>query len=1270
MHSQNPVLKFKDLFSFSLEDIFQRYYNGVNLGRVNHHLHTLTKNTEIKFYRQNENEWVLLLDFYQKSVGAIVKRDGQIFSVKTDERMADEYKCMMIALLWYLFKQPNKYTICQSVNSKQIREVLLHQFAPDKNARFLKTILQQDKEKFSENRTITGKVETIEILFSRIKKHELTASRFELNELAYRTRKLVHFRLDHEAKYYQQLTNRVFELFSQTYFLFNNNVAVSLLELSGHHFSQLLDVDIIEKIQKYPWQNTISIFELIKSLEDFRELILSSKSIMYLENVLVGDHHQYQVTIPLKVECHKFKDSFELLIDVSKLPIVSIDLRLRPLFTERLEISSELVNEFNFEQIYDEKKNTVHRFCVSHLEKLISRYFHHLAFKEREINKNVYRWQEKISATNEQNFFQLLQIILLEGIDHQILGLRKLSADSFKLSAHAKLENLEEFQIKVNYEQVSNLNVDHVFGIIALAEGIHGYSSSSHLELASRNPKKRKNDLKFLKHRGAAVILMAEALAFRDLCKAHKMSKKELALKKQQIKERLKKIVFAQEEVELGTRVNQVIDLILEAFQKVNSEINVYLICRDQIFSHDLSLVAQKCQELINIVLTQGLAPEEFFKANPKFTIFEPLTMGFKNIFSTLTAVLPPEDIYINGLPLKEALAQDLETKIDVHERNDKIDWFDLHPKVFFKGKELSIEEIQNINKSALILHQGTYYLIKKSLLPKVEWLEFFWQQIQGETVKKLNQKNESKIVHQEKNEVLNLLAMEKKGIEVNGGPLWQEIQDNFKKLESKSTYHFFKDHEGCLLKEYQKYGVEWLLRLYHLKLGGILADDMGLGKTIQAILFLDELNRTNCLGRVLILMPTSLIYNWEAEFKKFAPHLPLLSITSKPGHDIVSKIEESKGLVILTTYGIIQHNEDYFSNLSFNCAIFDEAQNLKNILSKRTSIVRQITASFKIALTGTPLENNLIELFSLIDLVLPGALGDLQKFTKTYSIKNFAPEEIAKKVEFLRLKIAPIVLRRLKKNILSELPEKTETEIYLPFAPIQKKIYKDVAVSWNNTISKTIEESGALSSQIKMLTALLRLRQICSHPAAVPGVSYLDVPPKIEQLLSQVLEIYASGESVLIFTNFLSTLNYAHQFFIENKMKSLLISGAVKASDRAKIIADFNTEGPCILNMTVKTGGVGLNLTKAQYVFHLEPWWNPQVENQATDRAHRMGQKNHVQVYRYIMKDSVEEKIQELKFRKNNIFNAVFSESESDLKDIKFNNHNLTKEDFDFLIS
>ena len=594
------------------------------------------------------------------------------------------------------------------------------------------------------------------------------------------------------------------------------------------------------------------------------------------------------------------------------------------------------------------------------------------------------------------------------------------------------------------------------------------------------------------------------------------------------------------------------------------------------------------------------------------------------------------------------------------------IDWFELHPKFFFKGQEIGSKSLERLSREGVLEFQGKIYLIQNKNLPNVKRLEAFWSRIQGVQSLAPRRRTNDTFLHVAKSQTLEMLALRATGVKVTGGKRWDEIcrfYDSLDKprepLEVPTTLH-------ADLKPYQKSGVRWLIDLYELGLGGILADDMGLGKTIQTLAFLECLRTQNKMGSTLIVVPTSLTYNWMSEAARFTPEIPFKTFQSKAKSEITDFISKNKSFALVCTYGLFTEHQEFFEKQKWNILVFDEAQNLKNITSKRTTASRSVSAHFKICLTGTPLENHLGEFYSLLDLAVSGSLGELADFRdKFVNPDTLDPAE----VKYLKLKARPLILRRTKAEILKELPAKIESTIKLPFEQKQEKIYRDIALSWNEKVKGAILTDGEARSQILMLTALLRLRQACSDPGSIPNIKYTEQPPKLGVLLEALQEITESGQSALVFTQFLHTFERIKKILALNKIPAFSLHGGTSRPERERVLKEFQScpKGSVLL-MTLKTGGVGLNLVKASYVFHLEPWWNPAVENQATDRAHRIGQQRAVQVYRYLMKESVEEKIEILKERKSARFNALFASTENE-KEISLSDSRLSQADFEYLL-
>lgn len=435
------------------------------------------------------------------------------------------------------------------------------------------------------------------------------------------------------------------------------------------------------------------------------------------------------------------------------------------------------------------------------------------------------------------------------------------------------------------------------------------------------------------------------------------------------------------------------------------------------------------------------------------------------------------------------------------------------------------------------------------------------------------------------------------------------------------------------MLREYQKYGVSWLCFLKKYGLGGILADDMGLGKTLQVITFL-SLTLKEAGGSTLIIVPKSLMYNWKSEFERFAPEVSvkILDGTKKSREEIFSKI--LPGDVILTSYGTIHRDRELYQKIEFENIILDEAQNIKNIGTKTTQGVKEIKGRDRFALTGTPVENNLMELWSIFDFMMPGYLKNHSDFEKKF-IKTI-------NYKMLKSLTAPFILRRMKKDVLTELPEKIESSIPVELYPEQKKIY----LSYLKKAQQEVQNSG--ENSMVMLSVLTRLRQICSHPGMFLE-EYRGESSKIDLILELLAEYKESGHRVLVFSQFTKIFQIIKDK-IGDEYTYKYLDGATPSKERIKLVESFNRGEGDFFMISLKAGGTGLNLTGADIVIHMDPWWNPAVEDQATDRAYRMGQKNVVNVLKLISVGTIEEQIDSLKLDKKSMIQEVF---EGEGKDI-----------------
>lgn len=467
------------------------------------------------------------------------------------------------------------------------------------------------------------------------------------------------------------------------------------------------------------------------------------------------------------------------------------------------------------------------------------------------------------------------------------------------------------------------------------------------------------------------------------------------------------------------------------------------------------------------------------------------------------------------------------------------------------------------------------------------------------------------------------------------------------------------------ILRDYQLTGVKWLYTLAKTGFGGILADEMGLGKTIQVIYYIKQMLKDNENNKFLIVVPTSLAYNWDHEFDSFGSNIKRkICVGNKDKRTkILRNLNDTN--VIITTYGLLREDEELYNNLNFNTMVIDEAQNIKNNMAGITKVVKKINAETKFALTGTPLENSILELWSIFDFIMPGYLASLTKFQSKYKIKDF-DEDSEILIKGLSKQINPFILRRKKQDVVKELPDKLINDIYIELKDEQKKLYVAELERVKEEMEKIIETEGMNKARFLILQLLTKLRQICIDPSIVYD-NYKDGSNKLEQLESIVNEYIKNNHKILIFSSFKTALNIVKEKLNKAKIKTYMIDGSVPAKDRIEMVDNFNNNDDVkVFLIMLKSGGTGLNLATADVVIHLDLWWNPQAENQATDRAHRIGQKNTVEVIHLITKGTIEEKILELQNKKRILSDKLI---DGEIRDKNILSE-LTKEDIKNLLS
>jgi SNF2 family DNA or RNA helicase len=446
-------------------------------------------------------------------------------------------------------------------------------------------------------------------------------------------------------------------------------------------------------------------------------------------------------------------------------------------------------------------------------------------------------------------------------------------------------------------------------------------------------------------------------------------------------------------------------------------------------------------------------------------------------------------------------------------------------------------------------------------------------------------------------------------------------------------------------LRTYQKIGYKWLRTLEQYKMGGILADDMGLGKTIQllaVILSYVQKNKGNVKPSIIIC-PSSLALNWYNEIQKFTPTLKALVI-SDDYLERKRKIEEiGKYQVIITSYDSLKRDIDLYENYCFKYVVADEAQYIKNNNTKNSKAIKTINAETKFALTGTPIENSLSELWSIFDFIMPGYLYKYKKFKELYEtpIIKEQNEDVMNK---LKKQIEPFVLRRTKGEVLTELPDKTVTILNNEMSEEQYNIYMSYMAQARKEIMSQIDINGFEKSQIKILSLLMRLRQICCHPKLFLR-EYEGESSKLNQCIEIIQDAVLGGHKILLFSSYTSMFEIIEEKLKNIGVKYLKLTGQTKVGERIELVDKFNTdENIKVFLISLKAGGTGLNLTGADMVIHYDPWWNLSAENQATDRTYRIGQKRNVQVYKLITKNSIEEKIYELQQKKAKLIDNMLS--------------------------
>ncbi|HEY2384064.1 MAG TPA: DEAD/DEAH box helicase [Terriglobia bacterium] len=557
------------------------------------------------------------------------------------------------------------------------------------------------------------------------------------------------------------------------------------------------------------------------------------------------------------------------------------------------------------------------------------------------------------------------------------------------------------------------------------------------------------------------------------------------------------------------------------------------------------------------------------------------------------------------------------------------VDWFDVRGTAEFEGQIVALPELLKAAKrgdNMVALGDGSY-----GLLPE-EWLSRY------RFVGGLGKEDGDQIrFTRGQAGLLDALLASQPEVTFDQG--FQKLRlelESFAGVQEADSSPEFKGQ----LRDYQKEGLGWLRFLRRFGFGGCLADDMGLGKTIQVLALLDSDDRR---GPALVVVPRSLVFNWKQEAARFAPRLRVLDLSGAGRKDRWSEVSEHD--LVLTTYGTMRRDALQLKDVEFDTIILDEAQAIKNGSSESAKAARLLKASHRLVLTGTPIENHLGDLWSLFEFLNPGLLGSAEVFRMQTS---GAPS--AETARVLSQALRPFILRRTKDQVARELPPKHEQTIYCELKSEQRKLYNELRDHYRGALLGRIDDLGIQKTRMQILEALLRLRQAACHPGLIDKKRSEDDSAKIAALIPQLQEVVEEGHKALVFSQFTSLLSIVRKRLDQDKIPYLYLDG--KTKDRESLVQTFQTDPACSLFLiSLKAGGLGLNLTAAEYVFLLDPWWNPAVEAQAIDRAHRIGQSRHVFAYRLIAKDTVEEKVLELQKSKRDLADAIINANNSVLK-------------------
>ncbi len=642
----------------------------------------------------------------------------------------------------------------------------------------------------------------------------------------------------------------------------------------------------------------------------------------------------------------------------------------------------------------------------------------------------------------------------------------------------------------------------------------------------------------------------------------------------------------------------------------------------------------------------------------------------FERVTEAGPAMLVSEDLLLDRLHLLHTLCgeaglelsfgdypvESVEWELELDVTEGAIDWFEIRPEIRCNGRIIPRDVWeQALARKGVLVRDGAIQILNTKSMHALSALAGLW----GRTDARSGSRSVTAIPRLR---IIDLFLLRKQGITVRLTAEDEALMTRLAQFDHVEKRPMASSLQADL-REYQREGFYWLSFLYEHRFGACLADDMGLGKTLQAIALLAAIKEGRMTNRTpdsrqtavcpfLVVVPPSLIFNWQQEIERFCPTLRVYVYRGKERTTAPEAID-----VMLTSYGLVRRDIGRLKELLFDVIVFDEAQAIKNIFADTTGAVRQLRGRFKVALTGTPVENHVGEYFSIMDLVLPGLLGEYREF------HGKAREDVTALLPLLKERTRPFTLRRTKEYILQELPPKVEHDVYLELTDEQKRFYNRTVQEVRTIIDAAYKGKTASQARIIALTAIMRLRQICLTPRLL--ISDLRGPsPKVEFLKDKLEELFSESHSALVFSQFTSFLDVVETELRSKGFPILRLDGSTPVLKRKEIVGAFQEgDSPSVFLLSLKAGGQGLNLTRASYVFHLDPWWNPAVENQASDRSHRIGQTNKVHVTRLLMRHTVEEKMTALKRRKLALYKALMDAPE------RSSNRAVTREDFEFLL-